>query len=101
MNRDLHPELGERVRRPDIDACLVDVRHLYPRVSMEGSTGAERSFWVGGSLVAHAWPVRGRCEDFWLRLRQPLNPQGTPTMASRMTIKAERLWEKEKGSGSV
>ena len=54
MNKDLHPELGPRQRAASIDDCLLRVRAAYPNAHMEGSTGAERSFWVAGQLVAHA-----------------------------------------------
>ena len=68
MNRDLHPELGKRQRVASLDECLGLVRVAYPNAYMEGSTGVERSFWVRGNLVAHAWPVRGKTEEMWLRV---------------------------------
>lgn len=70
MNRDLHPELGPRGRVHGIEQALAQVRDRHPAASMEGSTGAERSFWVKGLLVAHAWPVRGSEDDFWLRISE-------------------------------
>lgn len=71
MNRDHYREskyLTKKQRFADIDECLAYVRRAHDKslVSMEGSTGAERSFWAGGGLVAHAWPVRGST-DFCLR----------------------------------
>lgn len=72
MNRDLHPELGPRRRVASIEACLECVRVSHPAAYMEGSTGAERSFWVEGNLVAHAWPVRrSGGDDMWLRAANP------------------------------
>ena len=68
MNRDIHPELGPRRRIMGMEACLVAVRAIHPRAGMEGSTGSERSFWVGRELVAHAWPIREAIEAFWLRV---------------------------------
>ena len=70
MNRDIHQDLGPRirVRQGGIDECLRLVRAVHPRACMEGSTGFERSFWNGRTLVAHAWPLRPMTEDFWLRI---------------------------------
>lgn len=71
MNRDLHPEFGARVRLVDIDACLVQVKATHPAAHAEGSMGAERSFWVNGQLVAHAWPVKRHPDAMWLRVCCP------------------------------
>lgn len=35
---------------------------------MEGSTGAQRSFWVSGKLVGFAWERTGRQAGFWVRV---------------------------------
>lgn len=69
MNKDIHPDLGPRQRTGNIESCLRLVREQYPSARMEGSTGAERSFWVARELVAHAWPVAGMREAMWLRIR--------------------------------
>lgn len=71
MNRDTHPDLGPRVRADSVEACLSRVRDAYPRARAEGSTGFERSYWVDGLLVAHAWPVARQREAMWLRIRSP------------------------------
>lgn len=72
MNRDQHPELGPRLRMGSMKDCLNAVLALYPDAYAEGSTGAERSFWVHGKLVAHAWPVRNvlsHDDPMWCRLK--------------------------------
>lgn len=71
MNRDHYRHstyLTKKQRLAGIDECLAYVRkaHDMSLVTMEGSTGSERSFWAGGGIIAHAWPVRGST-DFWLR----------------------------------
>lgn len=75
MNRDIHgDELGERQRVSSYEAAADAVRSVWPRAYAEGSTGAERSWWVrDGSettLVAHSWPGRLRV-GFWLRVKVP------------------------------
>ncbi len=69
MMKDIHPELGPRMRVSSIEEALARVRDAWPRVGMEGSTGFQRSFWVDGELVAHCWEIRGREDDFWLRIK--------------------------------
>ena len=71
MNRDLHPDLGPRTRVASIEEALLRVREAHPGAHMEGSTGAERSFWLDGRLVAHAWPVMATAaaEELWLRVQ--------------------------------
>lgn len=78
MNRDLHPELGAKVRTASLEAATAAVRERFPAAVCEGSMGSERSYWVDGELVGHAWPVRGDSEGMWLRVvdaqRPPLRP---------------------------
>jgi hypothetical protein len=69
VNRDIHPELGERQRVASADEALLRVLVVHPKAHSEGSMGAERSFWVGGELVAVMWPVRGQPEAMWLRVK--------------------------------
>lgn len=70
MNKDTHQELGpkEFVR---FDEMLTLVRRRWPTASVEDSTGFERSFWVNGGLVAHAWPIYAdwRDEAMWIRIK--------------------------------
>jgi hypothetical protein len=73
MNKDLHPTLGPRQRTRSVEDCLEQVRAHYPCARMEGSTGAERSFWVAGELVGHSWPVARSRNEMWLRVR-PVKP---------------------------
>jgi hypothetical protein len=42
---------------------------------MEGSTGAERSFWVADELVGHSWPVARSREEMWLLRVRPADPE--------------------------
>lgn len=69
MMKDIHPELGARTRVSSMDEALARVRKRWPRATIEGSTGFQRSFWIEGELVGHCWEVRGRENDFWLRVR--------------------------------
>ena len=80
MKADLHPNLGPKTRHASMEACLAEVRKIWPNCYIEGSTGVQRSFWIpsksnanwiewDGNFVAHAWPIRGSTE-FWLRVRK-------------------------------
>lgn len=71
MNRDRYLFLGDRQLVADYDAAFAAVRAIWPTAHVEGSTGAERTFYVGPSgragLVAHCWPRRFREEAMFLR----------------------------------
>ncbi len=75
---DRYPYLGTRERVQDIDEAIRRVREYHPNAHQEGSTGAERTFWVGKKHVAHAWPVGSAVigrpgVGFWLRInRSPI-----------------------------
>jgi hypothetical protein len=74
MLKDIHPDLGPRSRVSSIEEALTHVRKVWPSAWREGSTGFQRSFWVkdaGGEavLVGHCWEIRGREDDFWLRVK--------------------------------
>ena len=48
---------------PDIETALIQVRSAYPKAYVEGSTGRERSFWVGtdnGSQIVALAKPKGR-----------------------------------------
>ena len=72
MNKDRYPELGPRQRANSFEDCLARVRAVYADVFVEGSTGAERTFWIrvgqDKQLVAHAWPVSRVPDSMWLRI---------------------------------
>ena len=68
MNKDRYPELGPKYRVATIEACLEMVRKRFPAAYMEGSTGAERTFFVERRLVAHAWPISRQRDAMWLRV---------------------------------
>ena len=63
-----HPELGPKQRVGSLQDALQAVRAQHPRASMEGSTGACRSFWVDGQLVGFAWEHARLRELFWVRI---------------------------------
>lgn len=71
MNKDRYPELGQKVSVDSIEAALERVRQTWPNATMEGSTGAERSFWTktssGNGLIGHCWPKKFREEPMFLR----------------------------------
>jgi hypothetical protein len=74
MLKDIHPDLGPRSRISSIEEALAHVRKVWRSAWIEGSTGFQRSFWVKGAggdavLVAHCWEIRGREDDFWLRIK--------------------------------
>ena len=73
MLMDIHKDLGSKTRVGSIEQALEQVRRVWPNAGMEGSTGFQRSFWVPGpdgmTLVAHCWEMRGRDDQFWLRIR--------------------------------
>lgn len=43
---------------------------------MEGSTGAQRSFWVDKRLVGFAWERSAGGTDYWMRVQSKDAPQG-------------------------
>jgi hypothetical protein len=71
MNKDRYSFLGSRTLVADFEAALASVRETWPTACAEGSTGAERTFYVGrgpkAGLVAHCWPRRFREEAMYLR----------------------------------
>jgi hypothetical protein len=71
MNKDRYSFLGPRTLVQDIEAALATVRMTWPNAYLEGSTGAERTFYVSvgnaTGLVAHCWPRRFREEAMYLR----------------------------------
>lgn len=71
MNKDRYSFLAPRILVADFEAALLTVRKIWPTAYAEGSTGAERTFYVGLSdgagLVAHCWPRRFREEAMYLR----------------------------------
>ena len=56
-----YPHLGQARPAKDFESALVAVRHRWPGAFAEGSTGAERTFYVmhagDSALVGHCWPV--------------------------------------------
>lgn len=82
MMTDIHPELGRKIRVGSLEAAENYVREEWPKSRSEGSTGSQRSFWIGAAgqdaiLVAHCWKVQGRTEDHWVRRSQnPANQVG-------------------------
>jgi hypothetical protein len=85
MNKDRYQFLGAKTRVRSFDEALVAVRVVWPGAFVEGSTGAERTFFVrsGGDLglVAHCWPVRGAEEAMHLRV---LDAAKSPVLDSEM-----------------
>jgi hypothetical protein len=78
MMKDIHPDLGPRKRVSSIEDALANVRKVWPSAWMEGSTGFQRSFWIRGAdglgaLVGHCWEIRGRSDQFWLRIKAGQN----------------------------
>lgn len=71
MRQDRYSFLGPRTLVADFEAALATVRRTWPTAYAEGSTGAERTFYVGTSdnagMVAHCWPRRFREEAMYLR----------------------------------
>lgn len=71
MRQDRYTFLGTRVLVADFGAALAAVRATWPTAYAEGSTGAERTFYVvrdeKAGLVAHCWPRRSREEAMYLR----------------------------------
>ena len=64
---------GKKTRMSSFEACVTHVQALFPRAYAEGSTGYERTFWLGGELIGHAWPTNPRTTvlgAMWLRVRQ-------------------------------
>ena len=70
---DRYPEIGPKERVRDMEHATAKVRSFHPSACREGSTGAERTFWVGRQCVAHAWPVKAPSGEFWLRLSRKLD----------------------------
>ena len=68
MNKDLHPTIGPKWRDETLEDALSRVRQVHPCATMEGSTGRERSFWIGQLLVGHAWAVARHREAMWVRV---------------------------------
>lgn len=74
MLKDIHKDLGTKSRVSSIEEALFRVREHWPEAYLEGSTGYQRSFWVRegsgeAELVGHSWEIRGRDDDFWLRIK--------------------------------
>lgn len=63
-----HPELGAKQRATSLQDALACVRARYPQASMEGSTGACRSFWADGLLVGFAWGHARLRDVYWVRV---------------------------------
>ena len=73
MSPDRYAEIlgGKKKKMPSFDACVTAVRMLFPMAYAEGSTGYERTFWLVGNLVAHAWPTNTKTTKLgamWLRV---------------------------------
>jgi hypothetical protein len=62
MLYDIHHDLGPKKRLASYEHAFAAVRAIWPGARSEGSTGFQRSFWIGpasdAELVGHAW----RCE---------------------------------------
>lgn len=73
MLYDIHKDLGPKRRLVSYEEALAAVREVWPDARAEGSTGTQRSFWVGdgmeSELVGHAWEVRSATGGWWLRCR--------------------------------
>ncbi|AOG02996.1 hypothetical protein BSY19_5134 (plasmid) [Bosea sp. RAC05] len=66
---DRYPQLGPRSAAATDDEAMRLVRAIHPTAHKEGSTGFERSWWMGRILVAHQWPQHHRSlEPLWVRV---------------------------------
>ncbi|MFA5489468.1 MAG: hypothetical protein WC284_09645 [Candidimonas sp.] len=77
MNKDIHKNLGKKIRVSSHDQALSMVRRKWNGAYSEGSMGEERSFWINGpdgnfkqkEMVGHYWPIRGH-RGYWLRIKE-------------------------------
>jgi len=60
---------GKKERLNSIDSVLDYVRHHYPTVKVEASTGNYKSYWVDGQLVALSWGVLRHKTDWWCAIK--------------------------------
>lgn len=67
---DRYPELGPKLTAATEMEAMTMVRAVWSQAYKEGSTGYERTWWVGKELVAHQWPKSARApEPLWIRIR--------------------------------
>jgi hypothetical protein len=73
MLYDIHHDLGPKMRVASYEDAFATVRTIWPGARSEGSTGSQRSFWIGpgadAELVGHAWEVRSAKGGWWLRAK--------------------------------
>lgn len=79
LHVDRYPELGPKVRISGFEDALDKVRARYPAAYAEGSTGSERTWFVGRPPdrrhVAHHWETR--VGGWWLRMTDDLERSPT------------------------
>jgi hypothetical protein len=74
MLYDIHRDLGPKTRVASYEEAFAAVRAVWPGSRSEGSTGLQRSFWIGtgpeAELVGHTWEVRSSKGGWWLRAKR-------------------------------